>query len=170
MIKKSKLLKTIDPCLKLFGLFGFPIFVPKKPDRMENFEIVLAILKFIIALGLLAWSCKVGLEEISIVYSQNDISIVSINHVANSLPVFIALCQSAVFVLKFKAIVRKLVKVDELFLNFLHVQIDYKRIGRELRIDGELTDDFMKYVKEKLNVFFLQLCFPCSFLLEALFM
>jgi hypothetical protein len=141
MIKKSQLLKTIDPCLKLFGLFGFPnVFIPKQPNRMEKFSIVFAIFKFIIALGVLGEFLYETLRQLEILYSQKNVPIYIINHVANSLPAIISLVQSAVMVLKFNRILRRLVEVDELFSNFLHVEIKRERVRWRLFVRGEFLN------------------------------
>ena len=139
MIKKSKLLRTIDPTMKLFGLFGFPnIFIPKKPNRMEKFWIVFAILKFIIALGFLARFICDSIGQLEILYRKN-ISIHIINHVGNSLPAIVSLVQSAVMLSKFNRILRKFEEVDEIFLNFLHVEINYEKVRLIIFTRGEMN-------------------------------
>jgi hypothetical protein len=141
MIKKSQLLRTIDPCLKVFGLFGFPnVFIPKQPNRMEKFSIVFAIFKFIIALGILADFIHDSLGQLEILYTHKNISIHIINHVANSLPAIISLVQSAVMVPKFNRILRRLAKVDELFSNFLHLETKWERVWWRLLSSGEWSD------------------------------
>lgn len=134
MIKKSKLLKTIDPCLKLFGLFGFPdIFISPIPNRMRKFPIVFAILKFIIALGIHYWFIYDSIfGQIAKLFEAKSISVHIVNHVGNSLQAIIPLVQSAVCLWKFNEVLRKLVEVDELFLNFLHTGIDYQQQRRRL--------------------------------------
>ena len=137
MIKKSKLLRTIDPTMKLFGLFGFPnIFIPKKPNRMEKFRIVFAILKFIIALGFLSGFICDSFGQIETLYEKN-ISIHIINHVGNSLPAIVSLVQSAVMLSKFNNILKKFEEVDEIFLNFLHLEINYEWVRLVIFIRGE---------------------------------
>lgn len=139
MIKKSKLLRTIDPTMKLFGLFGFPnIFIRKKPNRMEKFWIVFAILKFIIALGFLAGFICDSIGQLEILYTKN-IPIHIINHVGNSLPAIVSLVQSAVMLSKFNKILKKFEEVDEIFLNFLYVAINYERVRLIIFTRGELN-------------------------------
>lgn len=135
MIKKSKLFKTIDPCLKLFGLFGFPdifIFMPKQPNRIEKFSIVFEILKFLIVFNVLIaflYDSIFGqLEKIA----YKNVSIHIFNYIGNSLQAIIPLIQSVVYLKKFSEILKHLVEVDELFLNLLHTSISYRSERRKL--------------------------------------
>lgn len=134
MIKKSKLLRTIDPCLKLFGLFGFPdVFIPKQPNRIEKFSIVFAIFKFIIVLGvLMGFIYESIFKQLARLYSSKNSSVHILNYVGNSLQAIVPLVQSVVCLREFNDVMRKLIEVDELILNFLHTSIDYRSHRRKL--------------------------------------
>jgi hypothetical protein len=168
MIKKSKLLKTIDPCLKLFGLFGFPdVFISRRWNRIEKFSIVFAILKFIIALGVLHWFIYDSVfGQIESLFGSKNIAIHLINFFGNSLQAIIPLIQSAVCLRKFDEVFCKFFEIDELFLNFLHAEINYHHQRRRLFITASSAilvhtacASYVGLSALRVNPFFLKLVF-----------
>jgi hypothetical protein len=131
MIKKSKILQTIQPCMRLFGFLGFPIILIPS-NRKEKFSMAFVMAKFIITFGLLSFFIVDSLvEQIGSIY-KSELSIHFVTAVGNSLQGFIPLIQTAICSSKFNEFLAKLVTVDEIALNFLHSSINYSRQRRKL--------------------------------------
>lgn len=127
MIKKSKLPQAIDPCVRVFEFFCFAD-VPRRASAREKLAAMWIVMKYLVMLGILGFNFVDSiLRRINRLHDSHGNLVHVINFVSSS-TLSLTLIQALVSSSKSLKFMRRMVKVDEIFVNSLSLPTNYNNL------------------------------------------
>lgn len=133
MIKKSKLLGAIRPCVWIFDIFGFS----GNPIGTKRSKIValLTVIKYVAMIGILGFLfVDALLSQINRLRDSHGITIHLVFFISIASQGLVAVLQTIASASTFSEIQKRLTRVDELLLNLLSIQSNYRSLRWSLVI------------------------------------
>lgn len=134
MIKLSKLFIAIEPCVKIFGFFGFADFsFSKRDSARKKFFALWVLLKYLVIMTLLIvlfFDSMLG--QINGLRDSNGVAIHLVIYVGIATECFVCIIQAFASSSKSLKFMRRLQRVDEILRNVLSININYEDLRWKL--------------------------------------
>lgn len=141
MIKKSKLFRAIDPCVKIFRFFGFTdIFVSRNSSVQEKVSAAWIVFRTLVVLGILIYELVETIHrQLNALQDSSRIPVYRILFTTAIIGGFMSLLLTLANSSKSAEFLKRIKEVDELFLNNLSIKIDHGNLRWTLLINLSLV-------------------------------
>lgn len=127
MIKKSKLLPAIDPCVRIFQFFCFgDFYVPRRASAREKLEASWILIKYLTLIGIVSYQIiDSSMGRINRLKDSNGVAIHFTVITLTSTEGLTSVIQSLVTSSKSARFMKLMRKADKILVNKLNLKIDY---------------------------------------------